>query len=180
MGVCCSRVRPDEEAVPTLRFTAEWLTKVLRERGVLPVDAAVSSLAFKDLGAVASDGKELPNGGGLAGASVLRIHEIEYTDAAGEPLLAAPDGKELPTALVHKWASSRELLQALKLSERVLYAVLLKLNQYYGVRREVAAYQGIVPELRRSAGIRTPACCACGPPTLSPVRRGSALLGLTL
>jgi hypothetical protein len=111
MGVCCSRVRPDEEAVPTLRFTAEWLTKVLRERGVLPVDAAVSSLAFKDLGAVASDGKELPNGGGLAGASVLRIHDIEYTDAAGEPLLAAPDGKELPTALVHKWASSRELLQ---------------------------------------------------------------------
>ena len=72
MGVCCSKVRPDENAVPTLRFTAEWLTVAMRQSGVLESGASVSSIEFKDLGAVASDGTELPNGGGLAGGSVVR------------------------------------------------------------------------------------------------------------
>ena len=86
-------------------------------------------------------------------------------NAVGEPVLAGPDGKELPTALIHKWASSRELLQELPLSERILFAMLLNLNQYYGVRREVLAYQTVVPELLKSASIRTPACCTYPPPS---------------
>ena len=153
MGVCCSRVRPDVAAVPpSERITAEWLTSALRSE--LPDGARVASLSVVDIAAKAEDGTELPNGGGLAGATVVRVAEIQYVDADGQPLAT-----DLPTSLIHKWASSRELIQDLPMwPDRIISALMLNLNQYYGVRREVEAYSAIVAELAAAGTVRTPRC----------------------
>ena len=151
--VCClanplSKTPDLARVPPTPAITADWLTETLRRAGRLTVGQRVASLTMAQLAASASDGTAMENGGGLAGGAVVRITGITYEGVDA-------DAEALPRALIHKWCSASEILQALSTKDRFWAGLLIHLGQYYGVRQELTVYRDLAEELR-AAGVALP------------------------
>lgn len=149
-----ARSNPNFEAVPEdPRFSAEWLSQALQQRGKLPAGASVTSLNIGEI-ILDMEGEELKNGGGLAGGQTVRVKEIEY---GGN--LSVEERARLPSSLIQKHIESDNVMKEapswkFRLAISFVYGSVRDSRNIMegGMVREIETYRSLAAELP----VRTP------------------------
>lgn len=135
------------------RVDTAWINDALRRGGCLQDGATVTASSCDDIKLEVEDGEDVENGGGIAGAKILRIQGLEYSGGSLDTVL--------PLGLIHKWCTDAEIVPSDWQDRAFVFVVLAQKLVYDIATREAWFYSTLASSLT-GVGVRTPRLYYCG------------------